>query len=106
MASNEGNEEKIDFSVFGKELLQMPPHIHKVYGSLLNNRLYVVQPHCLMEVDAIRYSMQCHFGQVRSVYIQSPQAAYIDLCIGNDLLLDEFKNHFLLGSSEPIIPTL
>ena len=54
-------EEKIDFSVFGKELLQMPPHIHQVYGSLLNNGLYVTQPDCLMEVDVVRYSMHVPF---------------------------------------------
>ena len=91
------NEEKIDFSVFGKKLLHMPPHIHEVYGSLLNNGLYVVQPKCLMEVDVIRYSLHCHFGQVRSVYIQSPQVAYVDLCLGNDLLSEEFKNHLFTG---------
>ena len=89
MASNEGNEGKIDFSVFGKELLQMPPHIHEVYGSLLNNGK--------MEVDVVRYSMRYHFGLVRSVYIQSPQVAYVDLCLGNDLISDEFKAHFFTG---------
>ena len=97
MASNEGNEGKINFSVFGKELLQMPPHIHQVYGSLLNNGVYVVQPNCKMEVDVVRYSMRCHFGLVRSVYVQSPQVAYVDLCLGNDLLSDEFKTHFFTG---------
>ena len=97
MALNEEQEQKIDFSVFGKELLQMPPHIHQVYGSLLNKRLYVSQPDCLMEIDVVRYSMHCHFDQVRSVYIQSPQVAYVDLCIGNDLLTDEFMNHFFTG---------
>ena len=97
MASNEGNEDKIDFSVFGKELLQMPPHIHEVYRSLLNNGLYVVQPNCQMEVDVVRYSMRCHFGLVRSVYIQSPQVAYVDLCLGNDLISDKFKAHFFTG---------
>ena len=25
---------------------------------------------------------------------RAPQVAYVDLCIGNDLLTDEFKNHF------------
>ena len=97
MASNQEQEQKIDFAVFGKELLQMPQHIHEVYGSLLNNGLYVFQPKCLMEVDVVRYAMQCHFDQVRSVYVQSPQVAYVDLCIGNDLLTDEFKNHFFTG---------
>ena len=97
MASNQEQEQKIDFSVFGKELLQMPQHIHEVYGSLLNNGLYVFQPKCLMKVDVVRYAMQCHFDQVRSVYVQSPQVAYVNLCIGNDLLTDEFKNHFFTG---------
>ena len=97
MASNQEKEQKIDFSVFGKELLQMPQHVHEVYGSLLNNGLYVSQPKYLKEVDVVRYAMQCHFDQVRSVYVQSPQVAYVDLCIGNDLLTDEFKNHFFTG---------
>ena len=30
MASNEENERKIDFSVYGKELLPMPPHVHDI----------------------------------------------------------------------------
>ena len=94
-------KEKIDFSVFGKE---MPPHIHQVYGSLLNNGLYVTQPDCLIEVDVVRYAMHCHFGQVRSVYVHSPQEAYVDLCIGNDLLTDEFKNHFFTGVHKAYYP--
>ena len=97
MASNEGNEGKIDFSVYGKELLQMPPYVHEVYGLLLNNGLYVVQPNCKMEVDVVRYSMRCHFGLVRSVYVQSPQVVYVDLCLGNELISDEFKAHFFTG---------
>ena len=98
------NKEKIDFSVFGKELMEMPPHIHEVYGSLLNNGLYVVQPNCLMEVDVIRYSLKCHFGLVRSIYIQSPQVAYIDLCLGNDLLPSDFKAHFFTGIHQANYP--
>ena len=94
MASNEGNEGKINFSVYGKELLQMPPHIHDIDGSLLNNGHYVFQPNCKMEVDVVRYSMRCHFGLVRSVYVQSSQVAYVDLCLGNELMSDEFKAHF------------
>ena len=75
----------------------MPQHVHEVYGSLLNNGLYVFQPNCLMEVDVVRYAMHCHFDQVRSVYVQSPQVAYVDLCIGKDLITNEFKNHFFTG---------
>ena len=97
MASNEGNEGKIDFSVYGKELLQMPPQVHDVYGSLLNNGIYAFQPNCKMDMDVIKYSMNCHYGLVRSVYIQSPQVAYVDLCIGNELTSYEFRRHFFTG---------
>ena len=41
MASNQG---KVDFTVYGKELLQMSPRVHDIYGSLLNNGIYAVQP--------------------------------------------------------------
>ena len=88
MASNEG---KIDFTVYGKELLQMSPHVHDIYGSLLNNGIYAFQSQCKMDVDVIKYSMRCHYGLVCSVYIQSPQVAYVDLCLGNELISDEFK---------------
>ena len=65
----------------------MPPQVHDVYRSLLNNGIYAFQPNCKMDVDVIKYSMNCHYGLVRSVYIQSPQVAYMDLCIGNELSL-------------------
>ena len=42
MASNQ--DKLIDFMVYGKELLQMSPHVHSIYGSLLNNGIYAVQP--------------------------------------------------------------
>ena len=94
MASNQG---KIDFTVYGKELLQMSPHVHDIYGSLLNNGIYAVQPQCKMDMDVIKYSMKCHYGLVHSVYIQSPQVAYLDLCLGKELISDEFKGFFFTG---------
>ena len=48
--------------------------------------------------------MGCHFGLVRSVYIQSPQVAYVDLCLGNKLVSDEFKAHFFTGIHRPDFP--
>ena len=59
----------------------------------------------LMEVDVVRYAMKSHFDQVRSVYIQSPQVAYVDLCIGKDLLTEEFKNCFFTGVHTAYYPT-
>ena len=102
MASYVPKDEKI--SIFD-ELPSLSSSTSDVYGSLLNNGLYVFQPKCLMEVDVVRYAMQCHFDQVRSVYVQSPQVAYVDLCIGNDLLTDEFKNHFFTGVHVAHYPT-
>ena len=87
----------IDFTVYRKELLQMSPHVHDIYGSLLNNGIYAFQPQCKMDVDVIKYSMRCHYGLVHSVYIQSPRVAYVDLCLGNELISDEFKGFFFTG---------
>ena len=94
MASNEG---KIDFTVYGKELSQMSSHVHDIYGSLLNNGIYAFQPICKMDMDVLKYSLNCHFGLVRSVYFQSPQVAYVDLCLGKELISEEFKNFFFTG---------
>ena len=94
MASDQG---KVDFTVYGKELLQMSPHVHDIYGSLLNNGIYAIQHQCKMDMDVIKYSMRCHYGLVRSVYIQSPQVAYVDLCLGKELISDEFKGFLFTG---------
>ena len=94
MASDQG---KVDFTVYRKELLQMSPRVHDIYGSLLNNGIYAVQPQCKMDMDVIKYSMRCHYGLVHSVYIQSLQVAYVDLCLGKELISDEFKGIFFTG---------
>ena len=50
MASNQLDySDKIDFSVFGNELVSLSPYVEEVYGSLCNNRLYAFQPNCQME---------------------------------------------------------
>ena len=75
----------------------MPSHIHDVYGSLLNNGMSASQPQCQMSMDVLKYSLNCHFGLVHCVYFQSPQVAYVDLCLGHDLICDEFKQFFFTG---------
>ena len=75
----------------------MYSHVQDIYGSLLNNHIYAFQPFCKMDMDVLRYSLNCHFGLVRSVYFQSPQVAYVDLCLGKDLISEEFKNFFFTG---------
>ena len=90
------NQEKIDFTVYGKELLWMSPHVYDIYGSLLNIGIYAIQPQCNMDMDVLKYSLNCHYGLVRSVYFQSSQVAYVDLCLGNELISDEFKGFFSL----------
>ena len=95
MASNQ--DKLIDFSVYGEELLQMSPCVHDIYGSLLNNGMYAFQPQCKMDMDVIKYSLNCHYGLVHSVYFQSPQVAYIDVCLRKELISDEFKGFFFTG---------
>ena len=75
----------------------MSPRVHDIYGSLLNNGMYAVQPQCKMDMDVIKYSLNCHYGLVRSVYLQSPQFAYIDLCLRKELIPGEFKGFFFTG---------
>ena len=98
------NQEKIDFTVYGKELLQMPPHIYDIYGSLLNNSMHAFQPQCKMDMDVLKYSLNCHYGLLCSVYFQSPQVAYVDLCLGKDLISDEFKGFFFTGIHRARLP--
>ena len=95
MASNQDNS--IDFSVYGEKLLQMSPHVHDIYGSLLLNGMYAFQPQCKMDLDVLKYSLNCHYGWVHSVYFQSPQVAYIDLCIRKELISNEFRGFFFTG---------
>ena len=47
--------------------------------------------------EVLKYSLNCHYGWVHSVYFQSPQVAYIDLCIRKELISNEFKGFFFTG---------
>ena len=94
MASYAPNEEGT--SIFN-ELPSLSSSTSDVYGSLLNNGLYVFQPNLNMYIDVIKAVMGWYFRLVRAVYIHSPQAVYVDLCIGEEPVTPELKKYFLTG---------
>ena len=73
----------VEGSIF-KELPRLSSSTKDVYGCLLNNRFYVFQPNLNMHIDVIKAVMGWYFRLVHAVYIHSPQAAYVDLCIGDE----------------------
>ena len=79
------------------ELPSLSSSTLNVYGSLLNNGLYVFQPNMNMDLDLIKNVMGWYYHLVQAVYLHSPQAAYIDLCIGDEPVSPEFKKYFLTG---------
>ena len=55
MASDQvDTSDDVDFSVFGVELPRLNPYVQDVYGCLLNNRMYVFQPNCKMDLELPR----------------------------------------------------
>ena len=68
-----------------------------VYGSLLNNGLYVFQPNMNMDLDVIKNVMGWYYHLVPAVYLHSPQAAYINLCTGDEPVSPEVKKYLLTG---------
>ena len=94
MASHVPKDEKI--SIFD-ELPSLSSSTSDVYGSLLNNGLYVFQPNMNMDLDVIKNVMGWYYRLVRVVYLHSPQAAYIDLCIGDEPVSPKLKKYFLTG---------
>ena len=86
MASNQVYiSDEVDFSVFGLELPRLNPYAQDMYGCLLNNGMYVFQPNCKMDLQVVKAALGCYYQTVRSVYIQSPWVAYVDICIGKEL---------------------
>ena len=90
-------------SIF-KELPSLSSSTSDVYGSLLNNGLYVFQPNINMDLDLIKAVMGWYYRLVRSVYLHSPQAAYIDLCNGDEPVSPELKKYFLTGIHRAFFP--
>ena len=70
----------------------LSPYAQDVYGCLLNNGVYAFQRNCRMDVNIGKAALGCYYGIVRSVYIQSPQVAYVDICPGNELTSQTFVN--------------
>ena len=106
MASNTPVDTSIvvDYSVFGEELPTLSPHAQDVYGCLLNNGIYAFQPNCKMDVKIIETVLGCYYGTVRFVYLQSPQVAYVDICLGNELISPGFHRFFLSGIHRASFP--
>ena len=105
MASNQVDTlDEIDFSVFGMELPRLNPYAQDVYGCLLNNGMYVFQPNCKMDLRAVEAALGCYYQTVCSVYIQSPQVAYVDICIGKELTSPGFRQFFYTGIHRASFP--
>lgn len=47
-----------------------------------------------LDLDLIKKAIGWYSWLVRAVYIQSPQAAYIDVCVRNDLTNPSFRSYF------------
>ena len=94
----------VDYSVFREELPMLSPVAQDVYECLLNNRIYAFQPNCKMGVDIVKAALGCYFGIVRSVYIQSPHVAYVDISPGNELTSPGFHQFFFTGIHRASFP--
>ena len=95
---------KVEGSSIFDELPSLSPAAQDVYGSLLNNGFYVFQNEMNMSLEVIKAAMGWYFWLVHAVYIQSPQAAYIDICIGDEPVNPEFKKYFLSGIHHAFLP--
>ena len=105
MASNQvDTSDEVDFSVFGVELPRLNPYVQDVYGCLLNSGMYVFQPNCKMDLRVVKVALGCYYQTVRSVYIQSPQVAYVDICIGKELTSPGFRQYFYTGIHRATFP--
>ena len=96
--------QNVEGSSIFKELPSLSSSTADVYSSLLNNGLYVFQPNMNMDLDLIKAVMGWYYRLVRAVYIHSPQAAYIDLCIGDEPVSPELKKYFLTGIHHAFFP--
>ena len=79
----------VEGSIF-RELPTLSPAAQGVYGCLLNNGLYVIQPEMGMDLDVIKTAMGWYYRLVN----QSPQVAYVDICLGDGLTSPDFRNYF------------
>ena len=57
-----------------------------------------------MDIDVVKAALGCYYGLVRTVFIQSPQAAYVDICPGNELTSPGFHWFFFSGIHSASFP--
>ena len=101
MASNQvDTSDEVDFSVFGVELPRLNPYAQDVYGCLLNNGMYVFQPNCKMDLRVVKAALGCYYQTVHSVYIQSPQVAYVAYALARSSPFQAFDSISTLESTE------
>ena len=96
---NSDNSDVVDFSVFGVKLPRLTAYAQDVYGCLLNNGMYMFHPNCKMDLPLVKAALGCYYATVRSVYIQSPQVAFINISIGKELTSPGFRQYFYIGIS-------
>ena len=101
---NSDNSDVVDFTVFGVELPRLSAYAQDVYGCLLNNGMYMFQPNCKMDLPLVKAALGCYYPTVRSVYIQSPQVAFIDISIGKELTSPGFRQYFYTGIHQATFP--
>ena len=105
MASNQVDiSDEVDFSVFRMELPRLDPYAQDVCGCLLNNGMYIFQPYCQMDLRVVKAALGCYYQTACSVYIWSPQVAYIDICIGKELTSPGFQKFFFTGIHRATFP--
>ena len=57
-----------------------------------------------MDVRVVKAALGCYYKTVRSVYIQSPQVANVDICIGKELTSPGFRQFFYTGIHRASFP--
>ena len=95
---NSDNSDVVDFTVFCVELPRLSAYAQDVYG------MYMFQPNCKMDFPLIKAALGCYYPTVRSVYIQSPQVAFIDISIGKELTSPGFRQYFYTGIHRATFP--
>ena len=57
-----------------------------------------------MDLRVVKAALGCYYQTVRSVNIQSPQVAYVDICIGKELSSPGFQQYFFTGIHRATFP--
>ena len=51
----------------------------------------MIQPEMGMDLEVVKKAMGWYYQLVRSVFIQSPQMSFVDVCLGDELISQSFK---------------